>query len=55
MSDTLSKKAEQYIEEQLTKGIEDAQAGRLRSYSPQVLEDIKQNALKKIANRKPKA
>ncbi|NQZ06418.1 MAG: hypothetical protein HRT35_04580 [Algicola sp.] len=42
----------QYFEKQLIEGIEDADAGRLRSYSPQVLEDIKQNALKKMAARK---
>ncbi len=43
---------QQYIEEQIGQGIEDMEAGRSRPYSPQVLEDVKQNALKMIASRK---
>lgn len=41
----------EYIEEQLLQGLEDANAGRLREYSPQMLEDIKHSALKKMALR----
>lgn len=43
---------QQYFEGRLEKGIADITAGRFEEYSPQFMDDIKQGALKKIADRK---
>ena len=43
---------QRYIEDHIQQGIDDADAGRTRPYSAQMLEDIKQAALKKMALRK---
>ena len=51
----LYQQREQYIEQELLEGLEDAEAGRLHSYNPALMEDIAQKALKKIALRKAQA
>jgi putative addiction module CopG family antidote len=43
---------QQYIEDQIQQGIADMEAGRSRPYSPQVLADVKQRALKMMALKK---
>ena len=43
---------QQYFEGRLQKGIADIKAGRFEEYSPQFMDNIKQGALKKIADRK---
>ena len=42
---------QQYFEGRLQKGIADIKADRFEEYSPQFMDDIKQGALKKIADR----
>jgi Arc/MetJ-type ribon-helix-helix transcriptional regulator len=44
----------QHLESRLLEGIADAKAGRLHEYGPEMMEDIKQKALQKIAARKSK-
>ena len=48
----LYKQREQYLEEELQQGIEDMKDGRSEPYSPKMLDNITEMALKMMAHRK---